>query len=202
MRNVRARRTTRGQAGGPAWDLLSAEIAACTRCPLHRTRTHVVVYRGGPRPRVLFVGEAPGRDEDLAGRPFVGRAGRALDRAIEHVGLAAGEIGVVNLIKCRPPGNKFSASAARTCRPFLERQIALLAPERVVTLGRHALHALAPEAPPISRAAGHPQVGPTGTVFPLLHPAAKMHAPKYAAQWETDLTALRAWLEGRSTQTS
>ncbi|MCI4318276.1 MAG: uracil-DNA glycosylase, partial [Thermoplasmata archaeon] len=103
-------------ATGPEWDRLGAEIASCTRCPLHRSRTQVVVYRGGTHPSVVFVGEAPGRDEDRLGLPFVGRAGRALDRAIESVGLTAEQVGILNLIKCRPPDNVFDPAAARTCR--------------------------------------------------------------------------------------
>lgn len=191
-----------GGASGADWELLSEEIAACTRCPLHRGRTHVVVYRGGLHPTVLFVGEAPGKDEDRLGLPFVGRAGRVLDRAIASVGLEAETVGIVNLIKCRPPSNVFDAAAARTCRPFLDRQLVLLRPQRLVSLGRHALHTLAPSAPPITQAAGFAQDGPFGAVFPLLHPAAPMHAPKYAARWAHDLTALRAWLALPSTQTS
>jgi uracil-DNA glycosylase len=151
---------------------------------------------------VLFVGEAPGKDEDREGLPFVGRAGRALDRAISTVGLDPGSIGIVNLIKCRPPENRFDGQAAETCRPYLDRQLDLLRPERIVTLGRHALQALVPSAPPITEAAGFVQRGPRGSVFPLLHPAAPMHAPKYAARWEHDLTELRMWLALPLTQTS
>jgi len=162
----------------------------------------VVVYRGGPHPEVLFIGEAPGKDEDLAGVPFVGRAGRALDQAIAAVGLDPGSVGIVNLLKCRPPENRFDPSAAATCRPHLERQIELLAPRRIVTLGRHALRSLVPSAPPITQAAGHVQLGPRGPVFPLLHPAARMHAPRLAARWTADLDALRAWLAEPLSQTS
>jgi uracil-DNA glycosylase family 4 len=187
---------------GPAWKRLTQEIGACTRCPLHLGRTHVVVYRGGPHPSVVFIGEAPGRDEDRVGRPFVGRAGRALDRAIGTVGLAPEEVGIVNLIKCRPPDNRFDPVAERTCRGFLDRQLHLLRPAHLVTLGRYALHALVPAAPPITEAAGFVQHGPLGPVFPLIHPAAPMHAPRYAARWEHDLTAMKAWLASSSTQTS
>ena len=162
----------------------------------------MVVYRGGSHPSVLFIGEAPGKDEDRAGLPFVGRAGRALDRAIATVGLAPETVGIVNLIECRPPGNRFDADAAATCRPFLDRQLAILRPRRIVTLGRHALRTLAPDAPPITKAAGFVRLGPNGPVFPLLHPAAPMHAPRYAARWEHDLSALRAWLAEPLSQTS
>ncbi|MCI4339772.1 MAG: uracil-DNA glycosylase [Thermoplasmata archaeon] len=182
-----------GALGGP-WDRLTHEIEQCVRCPLHRNRTHAVVYRGGDHPRVVFVGEAPGRDEDRLGKPFVGRAGRVLDRAIERVGLVAADVGIINLIKCRPPDNRFDPAAETACHPYLDRQLDLLRPERLVTLGRHALHALVPEAPAITLAAGHVQSGPRGAVFPLLHPSAPMHAPRLAARWEQDVELLRAWL--------
>ena len=183
-----------GGAAGPDWESLAGEIQRCVACPLHAGRTHVVIYRGGEHPRIVFVGEAPGKDEDRSGIPFVGRAGRALDRAIDAIGARPSEVGILNLIKCRPPGNRFDRLAEATCRPFLDRQLDLLRPERVVTLGRYALRALAPSAPAILIAAGHPQVGARGPVFPLIHPSAPMHAPGLRTRWEQDLGLLRAWL--------
>ena len=184
-----------GASGTPAgWANLSAEIAACTRCELHRTRRQVVIYRGAPRPRVLFVGEAPGAAEDLAGRPFVGRAGRRLDEAARSIGLADDAWGVLNLVKCRPPGNRFLPSAAEACRPFLLRQLDLLRPSVVVTLGRHALGALDPTAPPVTEAAGILRSWNGRPLFPLLHPAAPLHAPRLRERWARDLVALGSFL--------
>jgi uracil-DNA glycosylase len=154
----------------------------------------VVVYRGGPRPRVLFVGEAPGAEEDAAGEPFVGRSGRRLDRAIAALGLEEGEFGIMNVIKCRPPKNRFLPLAARTCRPFLDRQLALLRPEVIVTLGAHALRAFDPTAPPVTEAAGRPRRWGSTRLIPLLHPAAAMHAPRYRARWDDDVERLKAQL--------
>ncbi len=183
-------------ASSAAWAALAREVALCERCRLARTRTHPVLYRGADRPQVLFVGEAPGAAEDLAGTPFVGRAGRRLDAAIVAIGLGGSEFGVLNLIKCRPPGNRFDAEAARACRPFLDRQIALLGPRLLVPLGAHALAALDPSAPPITRAAGVPRAGGPRPIFPLLHPAAALHAPKYRARWEEDVGRLALhWAE-------
>ncbi len=178
-----------------AWDALVDEIGRCTRCALHETRTRVVVYRGVPRPRVLFVGEAPGADEDREGIPFVGRAGRRLDRAIAEVGLTASDFGVLNLIKCRPPQNRFDRLAARTCRPYLDRQLELLRPTWIVPLGAHALAALLPGAARITDAAGTAFVVGGRHYFPLLHPAAVLHRPTLRPRWEGDLQALRARLE-------
>ncbi|HTT73038.1 MAG TPA: uracil-DNA glycosylase [Thermoplasmata archaeon] len=186
----------RAPADRAAWRALAREIEACRRCPLGAVRTHVVVYRGSLRPTVVFVGEAPGRDEDLAGVPFVGRAGRRLDAAIARIGLAPGEFGVLNLLKCRPPANRFDRAAARACRPYLDRQLAWLGPRLLVTLGAHALRALDPTAPPVTKAAGRVRPGTAPAVFPLLHPAAALRSRRYATRWELDVGRLGAYLRG------
>ncbi|MCI4367833.1 MAG: uracil-DNA glycosylase [Thermoplasmata archaeon] len=184
----------------PEWKNLVEEITGCRRCSLGASRTHVVIYRGAEEPVVLFVGEAPGADEDRAGVPFVGRAGRRLDSAIERIGLSPDEFGVLNLIKCRPPANVFDRKAAAACRPFLERQLSLLRPKLVVPLGAQALRALAPEAPPITQASGVGIRRGAWMVFPLLHPAAAMHAPRYRAQWDAGVDALAAQLPALLTE--
>ena len=184
----------------PEWEALSAEIRACTRCRLHETRTQAVVYRGSLAPRVLFIGEAPGAAEDRDGRPFVGRSGKRLDAAILALALAPEEFGVLNVVKCRPPGNRFDRVAERTCRPYLDRQIALLRPELLVTLGAHALRALAPDAPAVLDVAGSPLPGRSPPVFPLIHPAAAMRSRRWAQRWERDVVGLGAWLRARPAQ--
>jgi uracil-DNA glycosylase len=184
----------RPSARREALETLAAEIRSCQLCALGRTRQHAVVYRGSDRPRVVFVGEAPGRAEDLAGVPFVGRSGQLLDRGIERLGPALGAYGVLNVLKCRPPDNRFDVRAARTCRPYLDRQLALLRPRLLVPLGARALAALDPEAPAILGAAGTARRGPTGWLFPLLHPAAALRSRARAERWAHDLDALGAWL--------
>ena len=176
------------------WEHLSQEIRECTRCRLHATRTQAVVYRGGLAPRVVFIGEAPGADEDRTGLPFVGRSGRKLDAAIAAVGLAPAEHGVLNLLKCRPPGNRFDPDAARTCRPYLDRQLAFLRPRVLVPLGARALRALDPDAPPILVAAGTPRIGRSPPIFPLLHPAAALRSRRWSERWDRDVVALGQWL--------
>ena len=173
-----------------AWARLTREIEQCRACPLHAHRTHVVVYRGGPHPKVVFIGEAPGAEEDRVGRPFVGRAGRRLDAAIARLGLAAEDVGILNLLKCRPPDNRFDRRAQATCRPFLDRQLDLLAPRVLVPMGAHALRALRPDAPPVTEVAGHLVRTEGAPLFPLLHPAAAMHAPRYRERWERDVSTL------------
>ncbi|MGI0131706.1 MAG: uracil-DNA glycosylase [Thermoplasmata archaeon] len=172
------------------WAQLVAEVESCRACPLHAHREHVVVYRGAAHPWVVFVGEAPGAEEDRAGRPFVGRAGRRLDAAIDVLALGPEEVGILNLIKCRPPGNRFDRRAATACRPFLDRQLALLGPKLLVPLGAHALQALVPGAPRVTTSAGHLIEGDGTAIFPLLHPAAAMHAPGYRERWEKDVRTL------------
>jgi len=180
------------------WDRLSAKIRSCRKCPLGTLRTHAVVYRGGPAPRVVFVGEAPGAEEDRVGLPFVGRSGRELDSAIAALGLTPEEFGILNVLKCRPPENRFDRSAARTCRPYLDRQIALLHPEVVVTLGARALAAFDPSAPPMLAAAGAPRRPANPAHFPLIHPAAALRSRRMRERWERDVRALGRWLTERA----
>jgi len=176
------------------WEALSAEIRRCRLCPLGSTRLHAVVYRGGLRPRVVFVGEAPGAGEDRLGVPFVGRSGHRLDVAIDRLGLSEEEFGILNVLKCRPPQNRFDPAAARTCRPYLDRQLAFLRPEVLVPLGRSALRTVDPAAPPILRSAGRPRSHARYAVFPLLHPAAALRSRRWAERWNRDVEKLGRWL--------
>jgi DNA polymerase len=150
---------------------------------------------------VVFVGEAPGAEEDRTGIPFVGRSGRELDRAIASLGLPAEGVGVLNVLKCHPPGNRFDRAAARTCRPYLDRQLALLQPEVVVTLGARALAVLDPKAPAVLSVAGQPRPGGKPAHFPLIHPAAALRSRRWHARWDHDVRALARWLAERRAQT-
>ncbi len=177
------------------WVRLGNRIRRCRRCPLGFERTHVVIHRGSLHPKVLFVGEAPGRAEDRIGVPFVGAAGVRLDRAIATLGLAPEEVAVVNVIKCRPPRNRFRQDAAAACRPFLARQVAWLKPSIVVPMGVHALAAFRPDLLPISSAAGRAYRWRAISLFPLLHPAATLHSAAFGRRWEHDLTRLDRFLK-------
>lgn len=182
---------------GRAWRALEREIDACRRCPLGALRSHPVVYRGAARPSILFVGEAPGREEDRTGRPFVGRAGHRLDDAIEDLGLPRTAWGILNVVKCHPPGNRLPTASIPACRPFLERQLEILRPTLLVPLGAHALHAVDPSAPAILRAAGHPRRAGRYAVFPLVHPAAGFRSRAFARRWSGDVGRLKRWLRPR-----
>ncbi|MCI4319893.1 MAG: uracil-DNA glycosylase [Thermoplasmata archaeon] len=182
-------------------ETLAGEIESCRRCHLGGVRNRVVVYRGSRDPEVVFLGEAPGAEEDRVGVPFVGRAGKDLDYALAAARIDLGRAGFLNLIKCRPPDNRYDPAAARACRPFLERQIAILRPKTIVPLGAHALHAIAPDAATITKAAGRPMANVTPTVFPLLHPAAPLHNPRLRARFDADVHALGRFLRSHSGQT-
>ncbi len=132
--------------------------------------------------------------------PFVGRSGAILDKAVASLGDDLGPYGVLNVVKCRPPANRFDPGAARACRPYLDRQLELLAPEFLVPLGAKALRALAPEAPPILRTAGQELASRYGVLFPLVHPAATLRSRRLAERWQDDLGLLHAWLRGRPLQ--
>jgi len=136
-------------------------------------------------------------EEDRRGEPFVGRSGRELDRAIARLGLGPEEFGIVNVLKCHPPDNRFDPAHARTCRPYLDRQLAILRPKVVVTLGARALASFDRSAPPVLSAAGHPRTAAGVTLFPLIHPAAAMRSKRWRERWEHDVDGLARWLSER-----
>ncbi len=169
-------------AGDPALELvaLREHIGDCTRCKLHKQgRTHVVFGAGNPRAQLMFVGEAPGADEDLQGEPFVGRAGQLLTKIIQSIGLERSDVYIANVIKCRPPGNRNpEPDEVATCQPFLFRQIDTIRPRVVVALGTFAAHTLLGTDAPISRIRGH--VHPfrhDSSLIPTFHPAYLLRSP-------------------------
>ena len=128
----------------PAWQQLSEEVARCTRCDLHRTRTRAVLGVGDRHAQWLVVGEAPGAEEDRQGEPFVGRAGQLLDAMLRAIGLARGHnVYIANILKSRPPGNRDpAAEEVAACLPYLERQIELIRPRLILAVGRIAMQNL------------------------------------------------------------
>jgi uracil-DNA glycosylase family 4 len=124
------------------------------------------------------------------GRPFVGAAGRSLDRLVARLGLLESEFAVVNVIKCRPPGNRFSQEAAAACRPFLAHQVEFLRPGMIVPLGVSALSAFRPDLLPITQSAGRLFAWRDRPFFPLIHPAAALHSGDFRRRWDADGVAL------------
>jgi len=174
---------------------LADEIEACRACPLGAERTRSVPGEGSADAELLFVGEAPGANEDAVGRPFVGAAGRLLDLFLSLIGLSRSHVFVLNVVKCRPPENRDpTPEEIAACSGFLERQLALLQPVIVAPLGRHALRAFAPEAK-ISAVHGAPLADALGLpvgamLFPLYHPAAALHNGALRPTLEQDMGAL------------
>jgi DNA polymerase len=169
----------------------------CTRCKLHTLgRTQVVFGAGNPDARLMFVGEAPGADEDAQGEPFVGRAGQLLTKIIQSIGLERSDVYIANVIKCRPPGNRNpEPDEVGECQPFLFRQIDLIKPRVIVALGTFAAHALLGTDAPISRLRGKAHGYRHGsTLIPTFHPAYLLRSPdKKRDVWE-DMKKVRELL--------
>jgi DNA polymerase len=160
------------------------------RCPLAGGRTNVVFGVGDPSADLMFVGEGPGRDEDLAGEPFVGRSGQLLDRLMaEEMGLERRQCYIANVVKCRPPGNRDPRpEEVSACRPYLETQIDLIAPRVVVTLGNFAVRVLLETTTGITRLRGRAYPFRTGVLVPTFHPAAALRGgDEVTAKMRADL---------------
>ena len=178
------------------FEQIHTEIGDCTRCPLHQDRTHVVHTEGNRKSRLMFVGEAPGADEDMQARPFVGRAGQLLTKIIEAIGLKREEVLIGNVNRCRPPGNRApTIEEAGTCKPFLLREIAVVQPEVIVVLGNTAMKNLLDTREGITRLRGTFQDYKGIKVMPTFHPAYLLRDPsKKRETWE-DLKKVRDYLD-------
>jgi uracil-DNA glycosylase len=171
---------------------LEAVAKQCTQCRLHQGRTHVVFGVGNPHAELMFVGEAPGRDEDLQGEPFVGRAGQLLTRIIEAIGMKRQDVYIANVIKCRPPNNRNpEEDEISRCEPYLIRQIALVKPQMIVALGTFAAQTLLKTKLPISQLRGRFHTYQGVRVMPTFHPAFLLRNPeRKRAVWE-DMQAVQ-----------
>ncbi|MFO7301278.1 MAG: uracil-DNA glycosylase [Acidobacteriota bacterium] len=173
---------------------LRAEIGDCTRCALHALgRTQVVFGVGNPDADLMFVGEAPGGDEDRLGEPFVGRAGQLLTRIIEAIGMRREDVYIANVIKCRPPNNRNPEPAeVQTCSPFLRRQIEIVRPKVMVALGTFAAQTLLGTDAPISRLRGRVHDLPNGIrLIPTFHPAYLLRSPERKRDVWEDMKIVR-----------
>ncbi len=186
------------EASTETFEQIHAEIGACTRCPLHLERTHVVHTEGNRKARLMFVGEAPGADEDAQARPFVGRAGQLLTKIIEAIGMKREEVLIGNVNRCRPPGNRPpTPEEASICKPFLLREIAAVQPEVIVVLGNTAMKNLLDTREGITRLRGRFQDYKGIKVMPTFHPAYLLRDPsKKRETWE-DLKQVRDHLDSR-----
>ena len=175
---------------------LAQEVQQCRRCPLYRTRTHAVVSDGSPRARLVFVGEAPGRDEDLQGIPFVGAAGQLLTKMIEAMGLRRQDVYICNVLKDRPPNNRTPLpEEVEACLPFLQQQLAIVRPKVICVLGAVAAKALLGPHVAITRVRGLVLEYQGITLVPTFHPAYLLRNPPAKKFAWADLKKVKRLLE-------
>jgi uracil-DNA glycosylase family 4 len=179
---------------------LYREVSGCERCPLHATRDRAVFGAGNADADLMFVGEAPGAEEDRQGLPFVGRAGKLLDQLLAEIGLRRSDVFITNVLKSRPPGNRDPQPLEiEACSPYLYQQVELIQPRVVCTLGNFATKLLTGSPRGITRVHGVPQVHRLGRrtvfIFPLCHPASALRTPAHLEMLRGDLRKLPALLE-------
>ena len=179
-----------------ALEAIASEVRVCERCRLSQQRTRAVPGEGDPETEVVFVGEGPGQNEDRQGRPFVGAAGELLEQLLGLVGWRREEVFITNVVKCRPPGNRDpEPDEIAACRPYLERQLQVLDPAIVVTLGRHSLQTFMP-GERISQVHGtaRPADPSTGaratTAYAMYHPAAALRQASLVVTMQRDMAAI------------
>jgi uracil-DNA glycosylase family 4 len=178
-------------------------VAGCTRCALAQGRTQVVFGSGSPTADLMFVGEAPGFHEDKQGVPFVGAAGKLLSKLLEGIGITREDVFVANVLKCRPPGNRDpQPEEIEACEPHLWRQIELIQPKLIATLGNFATKLLSGRPNGITQVHGRPQDvtlgGNSVTLYPIFHPAAALYTPRMLQVLEEDFARIPELL-GRAT---
>ena len=182
---------------GETFEDIWQDIGECIRCPLSQSRHKVVHTEGNPQARLLFVGEAPGADEDASGRPFVGRAGQLLNKIIEAIGLKREDVLIGNVNRCRPPQNRTPThEEAATCKTFLLRDIAVVRPEVIVVLGNTAMKNLLDTKEGITKLRGQFQDYRGIKVMPTFHPAYLLRDPSKKRETWDDMKKVRDYLSG------
>ncbi|HWO84038.1 MAG TPA: uracil-DNA glycosylase [Solirubrobacterales bacterium] len=174
---------------------LYKEVQGCTKCPLYETRTKAVFGAGNADADLMFVGEAPGAEEDRQGLPFVGRAGQLLNQMLEEIGLARDDVFIANVLKSRPPGNRDpQPGEIQACEPYLFEQVRLIEPRVLCTLGNFATKLLTGSPTGITKVRGTPQVhelgGRTVYLLPLFHPAAALRTPAVKETLRADFATI------------
>ncbi len=177
---------------------LAKSLEGCPRCKLSKTRTNIVFGQGSPKAELMFIGEAPGRDEDEQGLAFVGRAGQLLTKIIEAMGTKREDVFIANVLKCRPPNNRNpEPDEVASCRPFLDEQIRLIRPKVIVTLGSFAAQAILETDEPIGRMRGHWREVKGVRVMPTFHPAFLLRSPERKKDVWEDMKLVRDFLAGK-----
>jgi uracil-DNA glycosylase family 4 len=169
---------------------LYQDIRVCEKCILSQGRTNTVPGEGPEGANIMFIGEGPGFHEDRQGRPFVGAAGNYLNELLEKIGFRREDVYITNVVKCRPPGNRDpQPQEIEACRPYLDKQIDLIRPRLIVTLGRFSMQRYFPGAS-ISRIHGRPKRVGNVIYYPMFHPAAALHQPRWRSLVEEDILVI------------
>ena len=184
---------------------LYREVKECRRCPLYATRTQVVFGSGNADADLMFVGEAPGFHEDQQGIPFVGAAGKLLDKLLDEIGMSRGDVFIANVLKSRPPGNRDpQLEEIEACKPYLTRQIELIEPRVICTLGNFSTKLLTRRQDGITRVHGRPQdhviAGLPIRIYPIYHPAAGLRSTAMLETLREDFRQLPELLEAARPQ--
>lgn len=175
---------------------VASEVMVCTRCVLHKSRTKAVPGEGPENAQIMFIGEGPGFHEDKQGRPFVGASGQFLEELLASIGMKRQDVFITNVVKCRPPANRDpEAEEIEACRTYLDRQIALINPKIIITLGRHSMARWFPNAK-ITAIHGQPRKIDGRLIIPMFHPAAALHQPSLRKTVEDDFRKLPEILAG------
>ncbi len=184
-------------------EAVAAEVNACTKCRLCETRKNAVPGEGAKRAKVMFVGEAPGGEEDIQGRPFVGAAGKLLTELLGSINLKREDVYITNVVKCRPPNNRPPRKDETTaCRPYLDRQVVLIRPQVICPMGNSAIRAFIDSEKSVTGLHGIPfDEGPI-TYFPMYHPAAALYTASLRQVMEEDFRKLRALLDSSAQSSS
>ncbi len=176
---------------------VASEVVGCPLCELSRSRTNAVPGEGNPKARVMLIGEGPGYHEDQQGKPFVGASGKFLSELLTNAGLSREEVFITNVVKCRPPGNRDPLpDEIAACQPYLKRQIALIDPDVIVTLGRFSMSQFFP-GERISKIHGQPKEIDHRLYVPMYHPAAALHQGALRATIQEDFDKLPRLLADR-----
>ncbi len=196
LKNMGVEQYIGAQKEGPTLEGLKDAVLTCTRCKLATTRKTVVFGEGSPRADIVFVGEAPGEEEDNQGRPFVGRAGKLLDQLIERIGVKRSDVFICNVLKCRPPGNRDPEPDEVTCcKEYLLAQLGIIRPRIICTLGRHAYNTLLEADAPITRIRGKMTTFQGIPLLPTYHPSYLLRSQgKITEAWE-DMETLKQFIK-------
>ena len=179
-----------------ALQVLDSDVAGCQKCPLRQTATQSVPGEGNPDSDVVFVGEGPGKDEDVQGRPFVGAAGKFLTQLIESIGYRREDVYIANVVKHRPPGNRDPLPGElEACTPWLDEQIKIIKPKLIVTLGRFSMAYFLGEGMSISAIHGQPKRRDGQIIMPMYHPAAALYRGNLRPVLQADFAKIPKVLE-------